>query len=230
VAAFLLWVRGTEANWAVRRFAARLRWSGPAALVAVASLVLALGAGGTILYNTNLLNIDRSPAAQRAGSARYERAFKHLERLDLPRLVAADVRADLEPERRAFGTSGTFTFVNKHSRPLDSLVVTIAHEELLVDTLAWDRPTRLLDRDPADLARIYQPRNRSHPATRSGYATGGAARGFGNDGLPPPSPPTHLLSPGLVSHLGYASALELTDDPVRRKLGLPPRVGRLRPT
>ena len=227
VAAFLLWVRGTEATWAVRRFAARLRWSGSVTAVVVASLALALGAGGTFFYNTNVLNTYRSPAARRAGQARYEKTFKHLERLDLPRLVAAEVRADLEPERRAFGTSGTFTFVNKHSRPLDSLVVTIAHEELRVDTLVWDRPTRLLDRDPADPIRIYQVERPLAPGDtiRLRYRGRYEAHGFGNDG-----PSTAITANGTYfrrdwfPNLGYASELELTDDGARKELGLPPRV------
>jgi hypothetical protein len=33
------------------------------------------------------------------------------------------VRADLVPERLSFGVSGTFTYVNNHAAPIDSLLV-----------------------------------------------------------------------------------------------------------
>ena len=226
VVALLFWVRGTETTWYARRRAARLRWNGSASVTVVASLAIAAAAGGAIFYNTNVLHHYRTPAAERANKARYEKTYKQLERLALPRLVAADVRADLEPERLAFAVSGTFTFVNKHAQPLDSLVLTIAHDELQVDTLAWDRAASALVSD--SLPRTYVMRLRAPllpgDTVRLRYRARYAARGFANDG-----PATTITANGTYFRadwfpmLGYQSFGELTDDDERRAAGLSPR-------
>ena len=77
----------------------------------------------------------------------YERTWKPLDRLPEPRMVDADVRADLEPERAAFGVSATFTYVNNHVVPVDSILVSLGKRELTVDTIAWSRPATLLVND-----------------------------------------------------------------------------------
>lgn len=226
VVAFLLWVRGTESRWRVRWEDARRRWTGSVATTAGASCALALAAGGTFFYNTNILHQYRSASGTRAALAAYERAYKPLECLALPRLVAADVRADLEPERRAFGVSGTFTFVNKHQRPLDSLLVMVAHRELQVDTLRWNRPVTTLTTDAASGMRVERLATPLAPGDtiRLRYRARYAPRGFTGDGSAPV-----ITANGTYFRrdwfpvLGYAPSLELVDEEDRRTEGLPPR-------
>ena len=135
--------------------------------------VLALAAGGAIFYNTNVLNPYQPTKAGRKKQATYEREYRELKDLPRPRLVAAKVRADLEPERGAFTASGTFTFVNKTAGPIDSVVITTSHPKIRLDTLAWDRPAtagaqRQRDGDPDPPFR-----SRARPAaTPRAFATG----------------------------------------------------------
>ena len=226
VLAFLFWVRGTETRWKLRRGMARLRWNGAAGAVTMGGLVLAFGGGGMIFYNTNILNPYRNSKQRRIDQGSYEKTYKKLGKLDLPRLVAADVRADLEPEHLAFWASGTFTFVNKHARPLDSLWVSIAHQELRIDTLAWDRPATTLVSDSALGTRIYRlatplaPGDTIHLRYRARFAP----RGFANGG-----PTTVVAANGTFVNseyfplLGYQDGGEIGDDDDRRKEGLAPK-------
>ncbi len=226
VVALLFWVRGSEARWGLRRRAAGLRWSRSVLAVTVAGAVLALGGGGAIYYNTNVLNTYQNSKARRVQQARYEKTYKALETLDLPRLVAADVRADLEPEHGAFWASGTYTFVNRHARPLDSVVVTIIQTELRVDTLLWDRPTTTVVSDSAVGTRLERFVTPLAPGdtVRLRYRARYAPRGYENGG-----PPTVAAANGTFVNsqyfpvLGYQPGGEIGDDDDRKKEKLAPK-------
>ena len=86
----------------------------------------------------------------------FERTWKPLDRLPEPRLIDAEVRADLEPERRAFGVSGTFTYVNNHAVPVDSILVSLVEARDPVDTLAWGRPATLVVNDSTHGVRLFR--------------------------------------------------------------------------
>ena len=227
VVAFLFWVRGSETRWVLRSAMARLRWGRPALAATAAGGVLAFGAGGAIFYNTNVLNHYENSNAARKRQAGYERTYKKYEKMDLLRLVAADVRADLAPERLAFTASGTFTFVNKHPRPLDSILVTNIHErELRIDTLAWDRPATAVLTDTTVGTRIYR--------FAAPIAPGDTVRLryralFANHGFPNGGPRTVVATNGTFVNseyfpvLGYQDGGEIGDDDDRRKEKLAPK-------
>ncbi|MBK6308719.1 MAG: hypothetical protein IPF47_24490 [Gemmatimonadetes bacterium] len=59
-------MRGTESRWRVRWEDARRRWTGSVATTAGASCALALAAGGTFFYNTNILHQYRSASGTQA--------------------------------------------------------------------------------------------------------------------------------------------------------------------
>ena len=99
VAAYLTWIRGSETSWPVRREVARRRWTTPVRLVAAGALVVVAVAGGVLYRNAKTFNRYRSSAEVDRGKVEYERTWKPLDRLPEPRMIDADVRADLEPER-----------------------------------------------------------------------------------------------------------------------------------
>ncbi len=226
VVAHLFWVRGSEPSWLVRRSVAKLRWAGTVRPVAVASFAVALAAGGTIFYNTNILNDYRSSKATRKLSADFERTYKPLQKLPQPWLVDAVVRADLEPERLTFGVSGTFTYVNKHQRSIDSLLITTTHRELRLDTLQWNRPVDTLVSDSLQGIRIYRLKTPLAPndtiALR--YRARFEPRGFRESG-----PNTAIAANGSFVNLeyfpvlGYQESGEIGSDDDRRKEKLAPK-------
>ena len=225
VLAYLFWVRGAESEWKGRWMAAGRRSSGPTAALALVGLVLAMGAGGTIYYNPNVLNRYQNSRVRRASQARYERTYRPFASMALPRLVAADVRADLEPEHQAFWASGTYTFVNKQVRALDSVLVTVLHQDQLrIDTLAWSRPATTLVSDPEASTLIYRFATPLAPGDTVllRYRARFEARGFTNSG-----PTTVITTNGTFIRrdyfpgLGYQTVLALSDDDERRKEGLP---------
>ena len=226
VAAYVLWVRGAEDAWRVRLAATRGRWSRVTIGVAGLGLALAVGGGGTIFYNTNILHPYRPAAVRREEQARYERLFRPLNDLAPPRMVAENLRVDLEPERRAFDVAGTFVYVNREPRPIDSVLISFFRQDgLRIDSLAWDRAATRLRVDSVTWTRLdrFEAPLAPGDTVRLRYRARFEARGFANDG-----PATAITANGTFLRrswfpaLGYLAALEAHDPDERRKAGLPP--------
>ncbi len=156
VVTYLTWVRGSEQSWRVRRRAAAQRWHGTTRGVAFGALGVGAVAFGVLFNNTNRVNHWKSRTTIRHEKASYEKTYKPLARLSQPRLIAADVRADLVPERLSFGVSGTFTYVNTHATPIDSLLVVVMNRDVHVDSLAWGRRATTLVEDSLQSVRLYR--------------------------------------------------------------------------
>lgn len=226
VLAFLYWIRGTDARWGTRQAAAKLRWAGPVRAIAGGGLTVALAAGGAIFYNTNILNQYRTSKQNRKLQAQYERTYQPLNKLAVPRLVAADVRADLEPERAAFTMSGTLKYVNRGVRPLDTLLITTQHRELRIDTLTWNRPTTNLVSDSLLGTRIDRLSSPLAPGDtiELRYRARFEQRGFPNQG-----PATIVVDNGTFVNseyfpvLGYQEGGEIGSDDDRKKEKLAPK-------
>lgn len=236
VVAYLVWVRGSEPSWRVRRRAAGQRWRGATRAVAAGALGIGGVAFGVLFNNTNRVDHWKSSATVRREKATYEKTYKPLARLPQPRLVAADVRADLVPERLSFGVSGTFTFVNNHPTPLDSLVIVVPNRDVRVDSLSWSRPSTVLVDDTSQNVRVVRldtalaPNDTILLRYRAHYDW----RGFPSTG-PDTSAVTINTRNAIASNgtflnyeyfpfLGYRPTRELESEAARRKEGLAPRV------
>ena len=227
-------VRGTDPRRAIRLVEARRRFRGGVAAVATLGLVVATFAGGTIYYNTNVLNRYQSSATMRLQRADYERTYRKLLDLPQPRLVHAEYRLDLEPDTPAARTRGIFTFVNAAGRSIDTIVVTSAtmgHPNIGLagiksDSLAWSRPVAWVHEDAGAGIRIgrFNPPLVSGDTVTLTSATRWQARGFTFQG-----PQTEVVGngvftgDGLFPHVGYREDWELRTDAERRKEGLPLR-------
>ncbi len=224
VAAYLFWVRGTAERFADRARAARARWRGGARAVTGLGGGIALLTGGAIFYNTNIRNVYETSNAVRHLQASYERTYRKLKDWPKPRLVDANVRADLEPEHSAFTASGTFTYVNKTARPIDTVIVTIFHPRIRVDTLQWSRPMTPVLSDSAKGTRIlrFSPALAVGDTVRLRYRARWEEHGFRNDG-----PGTVVVENGTFVNsqyfpaLGYQESIELSSEESRKKEKLP---------
>ncbi|MCC6927750.1 MAG: hypothetical protein IT359_02055 [Gemmatimonadaceae bacterium] len=236
VLAYLFWVRGTEPTWPVRKRVAWQRWRGATRGVALGSVSVGVVAFGVLFNNANRVTHWKSSTTIRHEKAAYETQYKPLERLAQPRLIAADVRADLVPERLSFGVSGTYTFVNHHPAPIESLLVVVLNRDVQVDSLAWGRPATTLVDDASQNVRLYRLGTPLAPndTLRLRYRAHYDWRGFPSGG-PDTSTATINTRNAIATNgtflnfeyfpfLGYLSWRELESDNARRKEGLAPRV------
>ena len=124
----LLWPRGVDGRIRSRLQNARLRLR--TALVAAGALggALALGAGGFVYYNTNILNDFRSSSEVEAQRAEWEKTFKQYEVRPQPRITSVSVEVDLFPQTGDLEVRGRYDFVNKTEGPIDEIHVLLSSE------------------------------------------------------------------------------------------------------
>jgi ABC-type transport system involved in multi-copper enzyme maturation permease subunit len=229
--ASLFWVRGRERGARRRLALARQRLGGPARRAVAAAGTLILSLGGFVFYNTNVVNAyaSNTPDAVASRRAEYERRYKRYEGMPQPTLSAARLRIELYPEERAAEIRGTYRFVNRTGRPVDSLHVLLNHRadrDVETRAVGFDRASRVVVDDRPLRYRVYALERPLAPgdSVAMTFEVAFRPRGFRNAGAP-----TEVTSNGTLFDrtwlpmLGYQARLEVADEQTRRELRLPPR-------
>jgi len=225
VLATLFWVRGRERGIRRRVSLARQRLQGPTVRVAAVAALLIVTLGGFVFYNTNIVNTYRSPKEIAVERAEYERRYKRFENAPEPSLVAAHLHVELYPSDRAAEIRGTFAFVNRTVRSIDSIHV-LPSLDVETRALAFDRTARLVTNDSTLRYRIYALERPLAPGDSMAmtFELASHPRGFRNAGAPTDVTPNGAyLQGGWVPSLGYQTGRELIDAQDRREQGLAPR-------
>jgi ABC-2 type transport system permease protein len=223
--ASLFWVRGRELGVRRRLALARQRLQGGALRAAAVALVLIVALGGFVFYNTHVLNAYSTPEEIARGKAEYERKYKRFEGAPSPSVFASRMRVELYPAEGAAEIEGTFRFVNRDDRAIDSIHVL---PSMLVDTRAvrFDRGARLVLDDSVLRYRIYALERPLAPGDSIAmtFQLVHRPRGFRNAGAPTDVTPNGVYIYGnWMPALGYSAGREIADEKSRRELGLPPR-------
>ncbi|UYZ61654.1 ABC transporter permease/M1 family aminopeptidase [Hymenobacter weizhouensis] len=227
LAATLLWVRGTDATGRLRE--ARRRWSPANTATLALGLLISLGTGAFIFYNTNVLNEYRTPKENEKRQVAYEKQYRRYKDVPQPRITAVDLNTDIYPSIRAVRFRGQFTLVNKRPEALDSVIVNLPVElNPRVRSLALGAPGQatLALNDTTFGFRIYrlaQPLapGDSLPLTLDFY--------YQERGFPNANSNTDLvyngtfLNSGYLPGLGYREEAELGGDQDRKNYGLRPK-------
>ncbi|HWY58787.1 MAG TPA: ABC transporter permease [Terriglobales bacterium] len=167
----LLWVRGTEGNWLVRLRLAAARLTTPAVAGLTACMLLFVGVGAYIFYNTDLLNPYRTTFRVDDARAQYEKKYRQYKELPQPKITDVNTQVDLYPEKRSAVIKGTMILENKTSSNIDRVALTV-----------W----------PTDLIPVPMPHIQVRELALSDGQTPvmtDAALGFNPQGLPKPAPP-----------------------------------------
>jgi len=222
----LAWVRGTDNPLRRRLQLARARLDKRRSAAIIAAVLVWLGAGGYIYYNTNVLNLYRPSDEQEALQARYEREYKQYEALPHPRISAVEVEVEVYPHERRVEVRGTLELVNKTDQAIEEIHVPSFDPE--IEVVALDIPGAELASYDEELGyRIFSLGQAMAPGERwtVTYHYRKHLRGFGNQANDNAivANGTFFNSFTYMPHFGYAERLELTDPNTRKEQDLPPR-------
>lgn len=228
VAAYLFWARGSDERWRTRLRRARARFGSTAAGVAGLSTALALACAGVVFYNTNVLNTYQSSAARKMAAAVYEKTYSPYARVAQPWLVGVKVRADPFPERHAVSLSGVQTYINKESKPLDTLFLNL-DPTVHIDAIKWSRAVTPVITDKTNGVHVFRLVAPLAPAEsiELSYRVRYEAHGFVNA-----DPNNAVVANGtylnpddftFAPQLGYQPSEELHDADDRARYGLAPK-------
>ena len=146
VLAYGLWRRGSETRLKPRFMRLPRRLAGPAGAVLAVGLVIAVGSGGFIYYNTNILNPYRTSTGNDQYQADYEKALWKYHAVPQPKITAVTLDVALYPHQVRAVTHGTYTIANRSGKPLKAIHI------------RWDRDLKMKDLaiDGAHVERNYK--------------------------------------------------------------------------
>jgi len=223
----LLWARGAEGSLKLRlrnaqHKANRKSW----ALVAV-SLIVFIGCGSFIYYNTNVLNTSLTDFQEQEKQADYERRFARYKNSPQPRVTDIKLNVDLFPDQRSLKASGTYVLQNKTQSPIDSIHILIL-EGVSVTKMTLSRPASQVFYDSTVAYRIMkltQPLQPGDSVTLA-FEVGMQPHGFTQSfrGLNTPIyNGTFINNQAFLPAIGYNNGFELSDNADRKKHKLPYR-------
>jgi len=227
----LLWVRGTESSFRVRMSLAASRISRATLAGASVCVVLMLGVGGYIFYNTHILNPYRTTFKIDDDRAQYEKKYRQYWSLPQPRITDVKTEIDLDPEQRSATTSGTMWMENRTSSDIDRIAVTLWPTNITplplphmqIKKLAFAGGQTVLVEDPSVRFYLYKLPKPLHPHDRIQLDF---ELQWDNPGFENTQPNTDIVHNGsfiydtYVPYIGYSPNIELTDDSTRHKHGL----------
>jgi ABC-type transport system involved in multi-copper enzyme maturation permease subunit len=222
VGAVLLFVRGRDTSLPGRLRLARLRFVGPVVRAAAVAALLIVGLGGFVFYNTNVLNEYRTGDDRFTPQAMYEKRYRRYLDVPQPTIVAASLRAEIQPDAVAAELRGSYRLVNRTSVPIDSVHV-IIDREMEVKSAALDRPSQTTLDDRTTGYRIVSLDHALAPgdSVTLTFDIALRRRGFRNS-----AQPTEIVSNGTwitrqyLPFIGYQPVLELDNKGARMRLGL----------
>lgn len=119
----ILLIRGTE-NSLIKRWKTGFQQAGKSLLfLGSISLLLFIGVGGFIFYNTNVLNQFWSKNKQEQFRANYEKIVKPITQIEQPKIVDTQLKVDLYPSKQQYEIAGQYRLINPTETPITEIHV-----------------------------------------------------------------------------------------------------------
>jgi len=219
-----LWVRGKDDSL-VSRWRKGQMGRAVTGIAGAASLT-AIGVGGFILYNTDVLNeyIPQKESLKR--QADYERTYKqNWSKKPMPRIIAVKMDVDMHPEVRQYMAKGTYRLKNKTSQPIAEIALQLSDPRQTVKELKFGVSATPDIKDQKTGFRTYRLVRPMQPGeeTTLDFTVGFDKKGFPNEGMEVSiaANGSFITMPGPA--IGYQSQGEIAEEEERKKQGLPPR-------
>lgn len=226
----LFWVRGWEFGFKTRLKIARRRLTPTTIGFSAMAIVLLLGLGGFIFYNTNVLHeyIPGEEMVQRR--ADYERKYGQYEGIPQPQRTATNLEIEIYPDQRTATINGSYQLVNRDSVPINSIHLEPAF--YVKTNVTFDRAFRQIVADDKLGHHIYKLDEPLQPgdSLTLNFELQFERRGFSNSSPRNTGAGQAILENGTyltgsaLPVIGYQPMRELWSAEDRRKQGLPRQV------
>jgi ABC-2 type transport system permease protein len=224
IAGHLLYPRGVYASFAERMRAAVDRLNRKVAWAATVATMGFIVTGSWIFYNTNVLNTYRTTVDSQRTQADYELKYGQYESRPAPSFINIDMSIDLFPAERRLDSRGTAVLRNNKQVAIDEFVISV-NPKLRVEELTIETG-ELKTADAAQGFYLFALKSPLQPGDSVTMKWSGsrANRGFVNA-----DHDTEVVENGtfvdtltVVPVPGFDDTRKLTDNSIRKKIGLGP--------
>jgi len=225
--AILFWVRSKESGLTARFQRATYRFGRHKTALFVA-LVLVVGTGGFLFYNTNVLNVYVPKADRMALRADYEQRYGRYERATRPALAHTSVQVDIYPDEQAANIKGTYSLVNRSNTAIDSIhlsTLPLNH----IEAIAFNRAASAMVTDDKRGYHVFSLQTPLAPGdtVQMRFEVHIKSTGFSNGGVDASivANGSHITSDWMPV-IGYQADRQIRSVQDRLAYGLPPRAER----
>ena len=228
VIGYLFWKRGTDSGKRARWQIVKERLNFKTIGTIVVLLVVFIGSGAFINYNTKTINKYRTVKAGTIGTADYEKTLGKYDRIAQPKVIDVKVNADLVPEERSATIKTKYIMVNKTDEVIKSLHLNWGPEGLLkkevkLFTINGKKPKleKRFDDYGYEIYAFDTPLKPKDTVTLE-LVVSASYKGFPNEGTGSTIVYNGtFLNNDFFPSFGYNSQAELTSDQDRKKYKLP---------
>ncbi len=125
VVSYGLWHRGPQLNLSRRVQLMRYNTGRGGQLAAALGLLIFIGAGSNIYYNTRITNYFFTQDESLDLRANYEKTYVEYEDDDIPSIIAVDASIDIFPNQRRVEASADIEIINKSEQPIERFLVNL---------------------------------------------------------------------------------------------------------
>jgi hypothetical protein len=193
-------------------------------------LMLFIGVGSYIFYNTNVLNEFWTKSEQVDFRAGYEKTLKQFEYKPQPKITDIKLKVDLFSSQRAYQISGYYVVINTSQVPIREIhVQKLLESNVALTNVSFDRKVTINNRHKKYHYTIYQlsqalapgdtmKMNFKQTLQSTGFETDNSAIDVVDNGT--------FFDNAVLPSFGYQKKYELQDEDDRKDFGLPLRLAK----
>jgi len=225
----ILFVRGSETNFKNRLKQAKHGITKPLIKIGLAGIILFIGLGSFIYYNTNVLNKYWTISEKLETRAGYEQTLKKYEYLPQAKITEVNLKVELYPESRDYTIEGYYILKNTQNKAIPNIhFQKLIDSQVAIESISFEGGAILEEQYNAygysnyALNHALQPGDSIKMSFKQTFTT----TGFENAGSN-----TRIVGNGTffnnrdLPSLGYNKKYELRDEDEREDLGFSPRKG-----
>ena len=219
------YLRGKEKGWKARFRFSKYDSHKQLRFVSVLAFILFLTTGSVIFYNIKVANKLLSRKDYEKMQSKFEQTYKHFQYTLQPRVVSSYVEVDLYPKELGAKFKGYYYLKNKHTKPLDTLVVNYNYNTEL-RSLKFSAAEKNVIDDRELCIKVFRLASPLQPgdSIRMDYTIDYLRKGwFSNDAKSDVVYNGTFINNMLLPSIGYNDGAELGENEARKKYHLMPK-------
>ncbi|MGI9531255.1 M1 family aminopeptidase [Lutimonas sp.] len=218
ILSFKLWNRGVVATFTMKVKQLKYGWSKLQKLAFTFFILVFLGAGSLVIYNTTIVNEYDTVSDQLDFRENYERQFKQYKILERPITTSRKTEVAIYPTERSYAVKANYMLKNKGDKPLSQIFIT---ERVALSNVSIENAT-LIQQDAAYGIYLFKFKKALQPndSVKFTYELSKTLKGYDEDN-------TIVKNGSYITHrnfepiMGYSSGLEISNRVERQKRNLP---------